>query len=298
MSTLHITRGLPAAGKTTWAREWVGEDPRNRSRVNRDDLRLMLYGTAHGLTHDQEAHVTSASHSLVLAHLRRGLDVVADDTNLRAKYLANWRQIAERAGAALELHHFDIDVDEAIRRDSARSASVGADVINGMARFLVKGKIAGAPAVNAPVEPERYTPRPDYDDAVIVDIDGTLATMTGRAPYDWSRVHEDAPVEAIVELVGLLRQGHQIIFMSGRDEACRQATEEWLDLHVDRSDDEPLHMRPRGDKRRDSAVKAELFDAHVRDHFNVRYVLDDRQQVVDMWRAIGLTCLQVAEGNF
>ena len=45
-------------------------------------------------------------------------------------------------------------------------------------------------------------------------------------------------------------------------------------------------------------MKLELFDRHVRDSYDVRYVLDDRQQVVDAWRSIGLTVFQVAEGNF
>ena len=57
-------------------------------------------------------------------------------------------------------------------------------------------------------------------------------------------------------------------------------------------------MRPAGDRRRDSIVKAELFDRKVRDEYRVLVVLDDRKQVVDMWRSLGLTCLQVAEGDF
>lgn len=62
--------------------------------------------------------------------------------------------------------------------------------------------------------------------------------------------------------------------------------------------DYELHMRPAGDRRRDSIVKAELFDRHVRDQYRVLVVLDDRKQVVEMWRSLGLTCLQVAEGDF
>lgn len=300
-STLHLTRGLPGAGKSTWARQWVAEDPRNRSRVNRDDLRQMLYGTTRGLTFDQESHVTSASHSLALAHLRRGLDVVADDTNLQQRYVGNWRQIAQRAGAGFEVHDFDVDIDVAIDRDAARDEPVGEDVIRRMSRFLVKGSVQPLADMPAPVAPKPYTPRPDAEDAVLVDIDGTLARMTGRSPYDFERVGEDEPIEAIVELVGILRAYAQVIFLSGRDESCRAQTEQWLDLHVDRdpdSNDEPLYMRPAGDKRRDSIVKAELFDQHIRDHYNVRYVLDDRKQVVRMWRDLGLTCLQVADGDF
>jgi len=57
-------------------------------------------------------------------------------------------------------------------------------------------------------------------------------------------------------------------------------------------------MRQAGDKRRDSIVKLELFDRHVRDYYDIAFVLDDRQQVVDAWRVIGLTVFQVAPGDF
>lgn len=57
-------------------------------------------------------------------------------------------------------------------------------------------------------------------------------------------------------------------------------------------------MRPEGDKRKDSIVKAELFDKHIKDNYAVDFVLDDRNQVVKMWRDMGLKCLQVAPGEF
>jgi hypothetical protein len=33
-----------ASGKSTWARAWVGEDPKRRAEVNRDQLREMMHG--------------------------------------------------------------------------------------------------------------------------------------------------------------------------------------------------------------------------------------------------------------
>jgi len=59
-----------------------------------------------------------------------------------------------------------------------------------------------------------------------------------------------------------------------------------------------LFMRPEGDMRPDNIVKAELFDTYVRDNYDVQFVIDDRDQVVDMWRRMGLACLQVAPGDF
>jgi len=133
---------------------------------------------------------------------------------------------------------------------------------------------------------------------VLVDIDGTLARMTGRGPHDLDRVHEDEPITHIVELVQNLRQNYQLVFMSGRKESCREATEEWLAEHVARTPQEPLFMRATNDNRRDSIIKSELFDEHIEGNYNVRFILDDRDQVVRMWRDRGLTCLQVAYGDF
>jgi hypothetical protein len=59
-----------------------------------------------------------------------------------------------------------------------------------------------------------------------------------------------------------------------------------------------LFMRKSGDYRKDSVVKKEIYERHIKEDFNVEFVLDDRDQVVKMWREQGLVCLQVAEGNF
>lgn len=59
-----------------------------------------------------------------------------------------------------------------------------------------------------------------------------------------------------------------------------------------------LLMRPEGDIRKDSIVKREIFENYIRDYYNIQFVLDDRNQVVEMWRSLGLKCLQVAEGDF
>lgn len=298
MTSLHITRGLPGSGKTTFAKAWVDESPTTRSRVNRDDLRDMLFGTRTGLTFEQEQHVTSASHSLVRAHLRRGLDVITDDTNLRPRYVREWRKIADQHGADFEVHEMDADVDAAIDRDEDRQHRVGGDVIALMARkFMPGGKYLPVPDETEP-EALRAYERPEGKPwAVVVDIDGTVALMGGRDPYDTATASHDAPNADVVRVVqAIADDGHELVFMSGRDEECRDDTEEWLSRHF--WTDWHLHMRPAGDRRRDSIVKAELFDRHVRDQYRVLVVLDDRKQVVEMWRSLGLTCLQVAEGDF
>lgn len=141
----------------------------------------------------------------------------------------------------------------------------------------------------------------------IVDIDGTLALKGDRSPFDWSRVGEDLPNTPVIRVVeALLYLGDNIVFMSGRMEQCRAQTALWLNanidccnVHVTRSDCcEQLFMRADEDYRPDTIVKRELFDNHVKDRYDVIGVIDDRDSVVRQWRSMGLTCLQVADGNF
>lgn len=295
MSTLHITRGLPAAGKTTWAKAWTAEAP-GRARVNRDDLRSMLYGRAR-LEWAEEERVTAVQRDTVRALLKAGTDVVCDDMNLRPKYVREWGRFARANGHDLAVHEFPVTVEESVARDAARGKKVGESAIRGMARFLVKGGLAPIPKDDDPPAVALYVPDESLPGAWLVDIDGTLALNTGgRSPYDLDRVHEDEPSLAVIEVTRALADaGHAVVFCSGREDSSRALTEAWLLEHVGWN--APLFMRAADDKRRDSIVKRDLLDEIGR-LYAVRGVLDDRNQVVEMWRAAGLTCLQVAEGDF
>lgn len=298
MSALTITRGLPGSGKTTLARAWVAADPATRVRVNRDDLRVALYGMHHGLDYAQEQTVTTAQHAQVRALLAAGRDVIVDDTNLRLRHARAFADLALKAGAEFTVLDVDTPTDECVLRDAARDRVVGEDVIRRMAaRFRWPLPPVEPTERAAAVPPRAYIPDPSRPSAWLVDIDGTLADKGDRNPHDITRVAEDTAHEPIVTLAQTLRTaGNALVIMSGRDETCRPDTEAWLTTHLGEYTE--LHMRPAGDRRADYLVKAELFDTYVRDRWNVRGALDDRDQVVRMWRSMGLTCLQVAEGSF
>lgn len=165
------------------------------------------------------------------------------------------------------------------------------------------GVTPGTAAPETQTKPRGREPRPKRPGAtklaraVIVDFDGTLALNRGtRRPFDWDRVFEDTPNWPIIELVRLLSKQHAILVVSGRDEQCRAQSSRWLAVH-----DVPfahLLMRPHRDNRQDAVVKAEIYHQTIRPHWDVAWVLDDRNQTVQMWRDLGLTCLQVAPGDF
>ena len=138
----------------------------------------------------------------------------------------------------------------------------------------------------------------DKPAAVIVDVDGTLALHTHRSPYDETRVITDDPHELVISNVrALAAQGLAVVITSGRTEACRADTETWLKQHLG-VDYAALHMRPSGDVRGDADLKEAIYRQHIEPRYNVVLVLDDRNRVVDRWRALGLLVYQVAFGDF
>ena len=133
--------------------------------------------------------------------------------------------------------------------------------------------------------------------AVLVDVDGTLANMQGiRKPFEWDKVFNDKPYQDIIDLVNDLYENYRIIIMTGRDGVCEGATRKWLSKYGVCYHD--LHIRKAGDFRKDDIIKSEIYMDKIRGNFDVKYVIDDRNQVVDMWRSIGLRCLQVQPGDF
>ncbi|WP_436526823.1 AAA family ATPase [Actinoplanes sp. HUAS TT8] len=298
MTRLLITRGLPASGKTTFARKLQP----GVVRVNRDDLRRMLHGRRL-FTQAAESQVTHAQRAAVEALLRTRGSVIVDDTNLRSRTVREWAEMAARYNASFEVHDFtDVPLEECLRRDAGRPEDdrVGEAAIRRMHERFLAGRNLPLPVpfVDPGGPGVIYDPDPGLPPVVLVDIDGTVALMAGRSPYDWHRVGSDEPNPSVIAAVRAMHAaGHAIVFCSGRDEVCRAETQAWLDLFVD-VPYEALFMRPEGDSRKDSVVKREIFDEKIRDRWRVVGVFDDRQQVVRMWRALGLTVFQVAEGDF
>lgn len=155
-------------------------------------------------------------------------------------------------------------------------------------------------------------------DTIICDLDGTLCDCTHRVHLvqkedgnglkkkpDWDAfyagVRDDRvndPVLFVLDAFMSKTRPCEVIFCTGRPERCREDTEWWLFHFMGFGVNYyTLLMRADGDYRADYIVKQEMLDKYI-DKDRVLFVLDDRQQVVDMWRRNGLPCFQVAPGNF
>lgn len=297
--TITLTRGIPASGKTTWAKEWVAEDPENRIRLNRDDLRTMIRGNGGIFDYDTERTITAMQHAAARTAIKAGKDVVVDDTNLNNRFVKEWFKVGPVA-----FRDFPIDVDTAYMRDAQRQNPVGAAVIKKFGARVGKNGELPAPPVQktlpADHEFKPYVPDQRMPAAFIFDIDGTLAHINPdnpRSPYDGSRVHEDLVDEHVRQILWDLRLNfYRIIIVSGRDSKYRAVTEAWLAAKEISYD--ALFMRAEGDSRNDAIVKYEILRGDVAPSYNVCGVFDDRDRVVQMWRAIGVKTYQVAYGDF
>lgn len=143
---------------------------------------------------------------------------------------------------------------------------------------------------------------------IIFDIDGTLADIAHRRVFlegdrpDWNRFNaamgDDTPNAPIAALYKTLWESglYRIEIVTGRQEQFRKITETWLtwnEIPFSR-----VTMRKEKDNRADHIIKEEILAAFIAEGQDIAFTVDDRQQVVDMWRRNGITCLQCDVGNF
>jgi predicted kinase len=284
MPKLTIYQGLPASGKSTLARELVTKTG-NTKRVNKDDIRATLDNSKWSKAN--EKFVIKTRNFIIEEALKDGFNVVSDDTNFHPNHIEAMKEIAAKYKATVEVKFVDTPLDECIRRDKLREASVGEKVIKGMYNQYLK-----PPKV---VYSEKNT---TLEHVFLCDIDGTVALTGDRSIYDWDKVEVDLPNVPVISIVNsMLKKGQKIIFMSGRDSVCREKTLSWIEKNINiKASEIQLFMRKEADVRKDTVVKKELFEAHIRSKYIVDFVLDDRPSVCRMWRdELGLYVIQVGD---
>lgn len=138
--------------------------------------------------------------------------------------------------------------------------------------------------------------------AIICDLDGTLFDCEWRREkylpnfdkFNKNHIH-DKIKQPILEILKKFQGDCRIIFISGRDEKYRDTTERQLNEYISNY---LLFMRKNRDFRADEIIKKEIYLENLANNYNILFILDDRAKVVSMWRELGLTCLQVANGDF
>lgn len=277
-------KGLIGSGKSTWANQLVRDNP-EFVRLNKDNIRIELHNGEYSKENEKE--VVETERKLAEQYLREGKSVVIDNTGFSDKHFNFYTQLAKRLKVDFEVNDSFLQTPllTCIERDSKRENPVGEQAIRKMYHEYIK----------KPKTAIEYDP--SLPMAVIVDIDGTLAHMNGkRSPYDFSKVWMDDVDEGVAHLVDAINYlGYAKVFIfSGREETCRDVTEEWLEKNA--IEYEFLAMRPTRDMRPDTEVKAEMYYEHLHGKYNVLFVVDDRPVVCRQWRDhFGFRVMQVGD---
>lgn len=287
-----LTIGISNSGKTTWAKQFIKENPMYVN-LNRDDMRIALFCDGDERNYHTYAFSKSKEDCItdvIMAHAKyaisNGQGIIVSDTNLNPKTRNLWKRIAADNDMEYEEVVFDTPLHVCLSRNQKRVITLPKRVL--VQQYVSYRKFKGMP---------EYKGTPGKPEAVVVDIDGTVALMEGRKPYDWSKVCTDKVNPLVSNMVSeWASEDYHIIFVSGRDGSCYDATKAWLDNAG--FDYDALYMRQAGNNEPDAIIKERIFWDNVADDYDVVLCIDDRNQMVDQWRAMGLECWQVAEGDF
>lgn len=288
MPTLTVLRGIPASGKSTHAKQWLMEDPHNRVRVNRDEIRERLTGSA--TDHTREKEVTVEEMRVIEQALRSGKDVMSDNTNVNTKFLPKLIKLAKRHGATIDHKDFPISVKEALRRNAARNRVVPEAVIHRMYGNL--GPNGEFPVFPGSYPTKEFVAPKSKKGAVCFDMDGTLNDVRGVRHFldgkykDFDAFHrmsefEPANDDVVQMALDAHASGYSVLITTARSEPYRETTQKWLD---DRNIPyENIFMRPEGDYRSDYEVKKDMFQ-EISEHYDVVRCVDDNPQAIQAWR--------------
>lgn len=301
MTSVVLLRGVPGSGKTTASLQLMNDFPDQFVRVNRDDIRMMMFGEYHFTGDDantKEKAVTQVEHSLIKSAIKAGKRPLVDATNLNRQSVKAILRIAGSHGLAVDHIDFEVSQEEAIKRDAGRSKKVGEDVIK---KFFQKNnidKVTGK-LPEIPEVPHLSRIEPVVDDstlptAVVVDLDGTICEHVSRSPYDYTKVLTDRPIAHVINVIKELSNKHEIVFLSGRKNSCYDDTVQWLNEHTPFWGGR-LFMRPDDSNDPDYVVKEHLFNENINGRYQVVAVFDDRDQVCRLWNSKGLPLFRVGD---
>lgn len=288
MKKIILTKGLPASGKDFWAEKIMSESPGQYKRVNKDMLRKML--DVSKWSGKNEQFILKIRNYIVEEALKAGKHAIVSDTNLHSKHKNEMQRIAARNNAIVEVKDFtDITPKVCIERDLKRSNSVGQKVIMGMYNKFIRT----TDVMERKLDPLVFDEKIPY--CFCSDLDGTLAHITDRSPYDGKLCASDLVNISVKMVLEQMQKDYEIIILSGRNGDSRPETEKWLkDNGIVYNH---LYMREVGDSRKDTIVKKEMFDLYLKDKYNIVGIIDDRLRVNRMWVSLGLTVFDVNQND-
>lgn len=302
MSNIIFTRGLPASGKSTWAKAWVAADPENRVRINKDTIRHELFGDA--TRHDKTASglVAAEENNQIQKAVKAGKDIILDNTYVITPQVTKKLKFLRNLKGVQNITHrdFPITLEEAKRRNSQRERQVPEEIMDGFSKFLgPKGQFPVFPGTypTTPVVlPETKNPTYAFDmDGTLVDTRDVVHWVQRDKDRDYDSFHrlsEFSPANESVKAIALSakKRGYSVIITTARSEDYRETTQKWLDDHNVPYDN--IFMRPRTDSRPDYFIKKDMF-AIITEHYRILKVVDDNPQAIQAWKEVGASVIEI-----
>jgi hypothetical protein len=135
---------------------------------------------------------------------------------------------------------------------------------------------------------------------IVVDLDGTLANIDHRVHLvkrdkpEWDQFyaacHKDSVNQWCAEIMSAFHsQNFKVLIVSARRDTEKAKTLKWLDSNMVRYS-QLIMLRKGDDNTPDTQLKKKWLNSYGKG--DILFIVDDRQKVVDMWRAEGMTCLQ------
>ena len=301
MKNIKLLIGISGSGKSTYSHELWKTNPSEFVIINRDKIRELLFGYTESDIYNYyqrndivklEKKVTKYEDTLIYEALEENKTVILDATHLEKKYIERH----EYWNVPIELIWFDTNLDEAVERDSFRSRKVGKDIITKQYNKYINLKKS--------LEHYKFIPYSIKQDlnlppCILYDIDGTIAQMHNRGPFEWNKVKEDYMIYSVVSTIDWLsdldsKNRPTVILCTGRDGIALNDTIEWLNNNEIYYDD--IMIRNEKDMRPDWIVKEEMWK-NISEKYNIIAMYDDRLQVVRRARALGLKVFNVEYNN-
>lgn len=290
--------GISGSGKSTFCdkyseqKDWlvIGSDIFRKRLVSYDKSRS--FWDQYKFDKKLEKKITQLTQQYVQKAFDLKINVILDNTHLNIKTLERNIQMCKDIGYTdIEVVNLNktTDINYYLNRNSKRLDRLKDQVINDQYVTAFKNSLTDLHSML-----DNY-PRTDV---AVVDIDGTVAKFNNRSPFEYEKADTDLPRSYVIDVVKALLETNridQIIFLSGRDSSCYSITKQWL---IDNGFDEKsfnLLMRKHGDDRKDCIVKDEIYQACIKPFYNVKYVFDDRNQMVDYWIDQGLPVFNVGD---
>lgn len=294
MKELIILVGPPGSGKSTLAKTFI-----KHVRISQDDQ-------------GKKEHL-----AFFITALAQGNPIIVDRMDFNKEQRSRYIEPARKAGYTVKIIVLQVPRAVCLARMASRKdhptikdeKSAGS-ALNTFFKLYERPTPDEADVIefDNPMGDDTFSD--DRDKAIIVDLDGTLCNIDHRLHFvkkvegkksDWKNFFYNIPGDSVnpwcEKLIRSMKYaGYEIVYASGRPSDHYNITKEWLEKHGLYFGH--LYMRERNDFRQDYLAKETILDFELETRFKIEFIVDDRKQVVEMWRKRGYTCLQCDEGEF